>query len=229
MNGMTTHLRVDLSKNVSLKKMVAVLSMAMDNAEGDLLKPYVDWSWNNGARFGYNSKNPGPKTLRTCIRVAHNSSLDDMSRLLGQCFEITGTHAGVFRSLLQVSDPVRIGWLLNYPMGSAERHLNGNSCGQEKPVQATYSKAYADSSNTSQTATKSSTPQPATNPPPTSSARAKLSASEQAPTTEEFDRSAWLAAMDAELNQGPAGLFQMILPGPIDGFYVFVVRQKFAS
>ncbi|CAJ1951623.1 unnamed protein product [Cylindrotheca closterium] len=79
------------------------------------------------------------------------------------------------------------------------------------------------------TGPKKSTPQSATNPPPTSSARAKLSASEQAPTTEAFDRSAWLAAMDAELNQGPAGLFQMILPGPIDGFYVFVVRQKFAS
>ncbi|CAJ1935597.1 unnamed protein product, partial [Cylindrotheca closterium] len=107
------------------EEMVSVLSMAMDNAEGDLvilpvselrvrdkklwltskekveeltykkLKPYIDWSWNNGALFGYNAKNPGSKTLRTRIRVAHNSSLDDMSRLLGQCFEITGTHAGV--------------------------------------------------------------------------------------------------------------------------------------
>ncbi|CAJ1968797.1 unnamed protein product [Cylindrotheca closterium] len=75
----------------------------------------------------------------------------------------------------------------------------------------------------------SPTPQSATNPPTKSSARAKLSASEQATITEAFNRSAWLAAMDAELNQGPAGLFQLILPGPIDGFYVFVVRQKFAS
>ncbi|CAJ1929654.1 unnamed protein product [Cylindrotheca closterium] len=58
---------------------------------------------------------------------------------------------------------------------------------------------------------------------------AKLSASEQPLVTESFDCSAWLAAMDVELNQGPAGLFQIILPGPIDGFYVFVVRQKFAS
>ncbi|CAJ1968795.1 unnamed protein product [Cylindrotheca closterium] len=122
--------------------------MAMDNAKGDLvilpvselhvrdkklwltskekveeltykkLKPYVDWSWNNGARFGSSAKNPCPKTLRTRICVAHNSSLDNMSRLLGQCFEITGTHAGVFCSPLQeVSDPVQIGWLLNYPMG----------------------------------------------------------------------------------------------------------------
>ncbi|CAJ1967291.1 unnamed protein product, partial [Cylindrotheca closterium] len=71
-----------------------------------------------------------------------------------------------------------------------------------------------------------SPPQAATNPSTASSARAKLSASEQPLVTEAFDRSAWLAAMDAELNQGPAGLFQMILPGPIDGFYVFVVRQK---
>ncbi|CAJ1945850.1 unnamed protein product [Cylindrotheca closterium] len=74
-----------------------------------------------------------------------------------------------------------------------------------------------------------STPQAATNRPTASSAREKLSASEQPLVTEAFDRSAWLATMDAELNQGPAGLFQMILPGPIDGFYVFVVRQKFAS
>ncbi|CAJ1945851.1 unnamed protein product [Cylindrotheca closterium] len=95
------------------EEMVLVLSMAMDNAEGDLvilpvsdlrvrdkklwltskekvdeltykkLKPYIDWSWNNGARFGYNAKNPGSKTLCTRIGVAHNSSLDDMSLLLG--------------------------------------------------------------------------------------------------------------------------------------------------
>ncbi|CAJ1948189.1 unnamed protein product [Cylindrotheca closterium] len=68
------------------------------------------------------------------------------------------------------------------------------------------------------------TPQSATNPPTESSAQAKLSASEQPLVTEAFDCSAWLAAMDAELIQGPAGLFQMILPGAIDGFYVFVVR-----
>ncbi|CAJ1967289.1 unnamed protein product [Cylindrotheca closterium] len=95
------------------EEMVSVLSMAMDSAESNLvilpvselrvrdkklwltykekveeltykkLKPYIDWSWNHGARFGYNAKNPGPKTGRTRIRVAHNSSLDDMSRLLG--------------------------------------------------------------------------------------------------------------------------------------------------
>ncbi|CAJ1947561.1 unnamed protein product [Cylindrotheca closterium] len=74
-----------------------------------------------------------------------------------------------------------------------------------------------------------SPPQAATDPSTGSSNRAKLSASEQPLVTEAFDRSAWLAAMDAELNQGPAGLFQMILPGSIDSFYVFVVRQKFAS
>ncbi|CAJ1939981.1 unnamed protein product [Cylindrotheca closterium] len=78
----------DTSEGGSIKKcfteeMVSVLSMAMDNAEGDLvilpvselcvrdkklwltskekveeltykkLKPYIDWSWNNGAQFGY--------------------------------------------------------------------------------------------------------------------------------------------------------------------------------
>ncbi|CAJ1967915.1 unnamed protein product [Cylindrotheca closterium] len=67
-----------------------------------------------------------------------------------------------------------------------------------------------------------SPPQAATNPPMASSARAKLFASEKPLVTEAFEPSAWLAAMDAELNQGPTGLFQMILPGPIDGFYVFV-------
>ncbi|CAJ1948098.1 unnamed protein product [Cylindrotheca closterium] len=454
----------DTSEGGSIEKcfteeMVSVLSMAMDNAEGDLvilpvselrvrdkklwltskekveeltykkLKPYIDWSWNNGARFGYNAKNPGSKTLRTRIRVAHNSSLDDMSRLLGQCFEITGTHAGVFRSPLQVSDPVRIGWLLNYPMGigraALERELmrhftfkraialepawpqNPGTAGQKWmpskgpkawhiwvaasdvdrvaralfawlrpetkkchmpfgartqfvydwgavtkghlgdlaqpggqwngiigklinthdttsqtctslaplfPIQGMLTKCIpavkkplpaqpeqsatqdadtpdspsppsvsstppdltpTNSSVTAPTAAQptlpapstkrssrkrsknrrakqplekptetpqatpptplprptpalKSTPQSATNPPTESSAWAKLSASEQPLVTEAFDRSAWLAAMDAELNQGPAGLFQMILPGPIDGFYVFVVRQKFA-
>ncbi|CAJ1954232.1 unnamed protein product [Cylindrotheca closterium] len=118
----------DTSEGGSIEKcfteeMVSVLSMAMDNAEGDLvilpasklgvpdkklwltskekveeltykkLRPYIDWSWNNRARFGYNAKNPGSKTLCTRICVAHNSSLVDMARLLGQCFEITGTHA----------------------------------------------------------------------------------------------------------------------------------------
>ncbi|CAJ1945824.1 unnamed protein product [Cylindrotheca closterium] len=94
------------------EEMVSVLSMAMDNAEGDLvilpvselrvrdkklwltskekveeltykkLKPYIDWSWNNGAQFGYNAKTPAP-------------------RLFAPAFAY----------------PVRIGWLLNYPMG----------------------------------------------------------------------------------------------------------------
>ncbi|CAJ1953837.1 unnamed protein product [Cylindrotheca closterium] len=368
--------------------------------------------------------NPGSKTLCTRIRVAHNSSLDDMSQLLGQCFEITSMHAGVFRSPLQVSDPVRIGWLLNYPMGigraALERelmrhftsfkraialepawpqtpstagpkawhiwvaasdvdrkaralfawlrpetrkchmpfsartlfvydwgaimkgHLGDLTCTSLAPlfpIQGMLTKVFipkyckqgkgksllqflyaiqcipavkkpppaqpeqsatqdADTpdsplppsvsstppeptpTNSSVTAPTTaqptlpapstkrssrkgsknfrakqplekptetpqatpptplprptpalkSTPQSATNPPTESSARAKLSASEQPLVTEAFDRSTWLAAMDAELNQGPAGLFhQMILPGPIDGFYVFVVRQKFAS
>ncbi|CAJ1944017.1 unnamed protein product [Cylindrotheca closterium] len=115
-----------------------------------------------------------------------------MSQLLVQCFEITGTHADVFRSLLQVSDPVRIGLLLNYPMGIGRAALE-----RELMRHFTFKRAIA--------------LEPAW------------------PQNPAFDRSAWLAAMDAELNQGPAGLFQMILPGPIDGFYVFVVRQKFAS
>ncbi|CAJ1945330.1 unnamed protein product [Cylindrotheca closterium] len=107
---------------------------------------------------------------------------------------------------------------------------------QEKPVQPTNQPTNQPTAKPtptphthpkpSSTGPKSSTPQSATNPPTKSSARAKLSASEQAPTTEAFDQSAWLAAMDVELNQGPAGLFQMILPGPIDGFYRDLKHQR---
>ena len=447
-------------ENSFTEDMVAVLSMAMENAEKDLvilpvselrvrskrlwlrtkeevealtfktLKPYIDLNWNNGAKFGYNAKSPGTKTLRTRIRVAHDSSSEEMSRLLGECFSTTGANAGVYRSPLQVGDPVRIGWLLNYPMGisrpALERELmrhfgfkiaialepswpqqpgtsgqkwvptrgpkawhvwvaaadvdtvakglflwlspstkkchmpfgartqfvfsweavSKNRLGQladpgtfspviaklinthdtsaqtcailspQFPLQGMLTKVFvpkyckqgktksllhflyaiqcipaarkkappitstgpAPPSGEAQPATpgQSSPPesaaavaprpkrpprtksmekpksppsdsapvqppgtkQPSSASPPGSSeittsasapsARAKLTASEALPA-KDFDRGAWLAAMDAELNSGPAGLFQMILPSPIHGFYVFVVRKKFES
>jgi len=461
-------------ENSFTEDMVAVLSMAMENAEGDLvllpvselrvrskrlwlrtkeavealtfktLKPYIDLNWNNGAKFGYNAKSPGTKTLRTRIRVAHNSSMEEMSRLLGECFSTTGANAGVYRSPLQVGDPVRIGWLLNYPLGisrtALERELmrhfgfkiaialesswpqqpgtagqkwvptkgpkawhvwvaaadvetvakglflwlspstkkchmpfgartqfvfaweavSKNRLGQladpgtfspviaklinthdtsaqtcailspQFPLQGMLTKVFIPkyckpgktksllhflyaiqcipavqttsppttstgsvpspvdstlattnhslvdsaaaaaprSKRTSRKSVQPSTPSKpvshlkpksrpssdlkfsptdssSTHPPVTDSpspastrpsnstmnapsARAKLTASEVLPA-KDFDRGAWLAAMDAELNSGPAGLFQMILPSPIHGFYVFVVRKKFES
>lgn len=60
-------------------------------------------------------KNAGLKILRTRIRLAFKSPKDLIKPMLYSLFAKTGYNMGLYRSPLQVGNPVHIGWLLKYP------------------------------------------------------------------------------------------------------------------
>jgi hypothetical protein len=81
------------------------------------LAMYIDLSWNNGNMVRRSSKFAGEKTLRTRIRIAYNSNTDRMDSMLHEIFELSGGGNGVYRSPLQSGNAVKIGFLINYPVG----------------------------------------------------------------------------------------------------------------
>ena len=81
------------------------------------LRIYLDLKWQNGSSIRRAGQGPGNKILRSRIRVASDSSLAEIESLLNDLFSETGFNMGTFPSPLQAANAIRIGWLLNYPIG----------------------------------------------------------------------------------------------------------------
>ena len=81
------------------------------------LRMYLDLSWQNGHTISRASQGEGPRVLRSRIRTAFNSAPETVESLLNDLFAETGFNMGIFPSPLEVGNALRIGWLLNYPLG----------------------------------------------------------------------------------------------------------------
>lgn len=108
-------------------KWITTVEQAKELVTWDKLRVYLDLAWNNGFIFPRQTKTIGDKILRTRICIAFDSDENLVEPLLDDIFRPTGPGMGIYRSPLQVGNAVKIGWLLNYPVGmgceAVEREL----------------------------------------------------------------------------------------------------------